>query len=351
MKPAARATCAAMKVRFRLLILSVALCARPGDAAFINGHAYTALSGWSAVNGFRLQSRVGGMISFTNRTSRLVFAKDSRTAQINGVNVAMSFPAAMDRGELLVSQVDLTKAVEPLVFAPNWRKRFSTIVLDPGHGGKDAGNRVGGRFFGYSEKTYTLLLAQELRDQLVADGFNVVLTRTKDQFVDLPARPDLANRRNADLFLSLHFNATESGKAEVSGPETYCITPVGASSSNAQGEGANYGATTANASEKKSLLLAYQVQKALVRNLGVEDRSVRRARFAVLRDCEMPAVLVESGYMTHPVEGKKIFDAGYRRQIAAAIVKGILNYQKLTAPAVVPVVATTGKSSAVKRVP
>jgi N-acetylmuramoyl-L-alanine amidase len=59
---------------------------------------------------------------------------------------------------------------------------------------------------------------------------------------------------------------------------------------------------------------------------------VRRARFAVLRDAEMPAILVESGYMTHPVEGRKIFDAGYRKQMAAAIVKGILNYQKLTAP-------------------
>ena len=135
----------------------------------------------------------------------------------------------------------------------------------------------------------------------------------------------------------------------MSGPETYCITPVGASSSNAQGEGAGYGATPANASEKKSLLLAYQVQKALVRNLGAEDRSVRRARFAVLRDCEMPAVLVESGYMTHPAEGKKIFDAGYRRQIAAAIVKGILNYQKLTAPAAPPAAGWANKVSPARK--
>jgi N-acetylmuramoyl-L-alanine amidase len=168
--------------------------------------------------------------------------------------------------------------------------------------------------------------------------------------VELPARTDLANRANADLFISLHFNATLSGKAEVSGPETYCITPVGASSSNAQGGGANYGATPANVCEKKSLLLAYQVHKALVKNLGVPDRSVRRARFAVLRDAEMPAILVESGYMTHPVEGRKIFDTGYRKQIAAAIVKGIVAYQKLTAPATVPV-ATTNKVSTGKRAP
>jgi len=244
---------------------------------------------------------------------------------------------------LLVAQLDFTKTIAPLVFAPTTRKKITTIVLDPGHGGKDTGNRVGGRFFGHSEKTYTLLLAQELRDQLKAVGFNVILTRNQDTFVELPVRPDIANRKHADLFVSLHFNATSSGQAEVSGTETYCITPVGASSSNAQGEGAGYGATPANVNEKPSLLLAYQVQKALIKNLGAADRSVRRARFAVLRDCEMPAILVESGYMTHPVEGKKIFDAAYRKQIAAAMVKGIVNYQKLTAPPIAPAVGLTNK--------
>ena len=333
-----------MKAVFTLL-LAAALLAPATRAAVINGHGYTPLSSWSAANGFHLQSRAGVAVAYTNRTSRLVFEKDSRTASINGVNVAMSFPAALDKGEMLVSQLDLAKTVDPLIFAPAGQKKISTIVLDPGHGGKDTGNHLGSR----DEKTYTLLLAQELADQLRTAGFKVSLTRTKDTFVELPVRPDIANRKHADLFVSLHFNATVSGRAEVSGPETYCITPVGASSSNAQGEGANYGATQANVSEKKSLLLAYSVQRALVKNLGAEDRSVRRARFAVLRDCEMPAILVESGYMTHPVEGKKIFDAAYRRQIAAAIVKGILNYQKLTAPPIAPAVATTNKVSKTRR--
>jgi len=331
-----------MKAVFPLL-LAVALSAPAARAAFINGHAYTPVSSWAAANGFRLLPRTGTTVTCTNRTARLVFEKDSRTAAINGVNVALSFPAALDKGELLVAQLDFTKTIAPLVFAPTTRKKITTIVLDPGHGGKDTGNRVGGRFFGHSEKTYTLLLAQELRDQLKAVGFNVILTRNQDTFVELPVRPDIANRKHADLFVSLHFNATSSGQAEVSGTETYCITPVGASSSNAQGEGAGYGATPANVNEKPSLLLAYQVQKALIKNLGAADRSVRRARFAVLRDCEMPAILVESGYMTHPVEGKKIFDAAYRKQIAAAMVKGIVNYQKLTAPPIAPAVGLTNK--------
>jgi N-acetylmuramoyl-L-alanine amidase len=334
MKPCGRATFAALNPRFTLFVLLLAAIfhAGPVAAAFVNGRSYMALTDWADANGFhRSYQSQRDTITFTNRSTRLVFEKDSHTAQINGVNVALSFSVAADKGQFLISQLDLTKTVEPLVFTPVLTgKKITTICLDPGHGGKDPGNR----YAWHSEKTYTLLLAQELRDQLTAAGFKVVLTRTKDTFVELPVRPDIANRKNADLFVSLHFNATESGRTEVSGPETYCITPVGASSSNAQGEGAGYGNTPANAFEKKSLLLAYQVQKALVKNLGVEDRSVRRARFAVLREAEMPAILVESGYMTHPAEGKKIFDAGYRKQIAAAIVKGILNYQKLTAPAV-----------------
>ena len=333
-----------MKAVFPLL-LTVALFAPAAHAAFINGHSYQPLADWADANCFRTAARRSDEITLTNRTARLVLDKDSRTAQINGVNVALSFPVAVDKGQFSIAQLDLTKTVEPLLFTPRFTgKKIFTIVLDPGHGGKDPGNHVAG----HNEKAATLALAQELSDQLKASGFKVMLTRTKDKFVELPVRPDIANRANADLFVSLHFNATASGQAEVSGPETYCITPVGASSSNAQGEGANYGATPANVSEKKSLLLAYQVQKALVNNLGVNDRSVRRARFAVLRDCEMPAILVESGYMTHPVEGKKIFEAAYRKQLAAAIVKGILNYQKLTAPAAVPVAAVNKVASARK---
>ena len=74
------------------------------------------------------------------------------------------------------------------------------------------------------------------------------------------------------------------------------------------------------------------MEKSLVQNLNANDRGVRRARFAVLRDAAMPAILIEGGYMTNPTEGKKIYDSAYRKQMAAAMVKGILNYQKMTAP-------------------
>ncbi len=314
-----------------LITLCLASGLLPAHAASINGQNYVPLVDWARANGLKCYwLKRGDEIVATNRTTRLVFDRDSRMAEVNGINVALSFPVAADHGALLVAQMDFNTAIRPLLFPPRVAdpKRITTICLDPGHGGKDTGNHT----FWHSEKTYTLALALELRDQLQKAGFNVILTRSKDVYVDLPDRPALANRRGADLFVSLHFNATPTGKDEVEGPQTYCITPVGASSTDAQGEGANYGSTTANRVEQKSLLLAYQMQKSLVRILIAKDRGVRRARYAVLRDATMPAILIEGGYMTHPVERKKIYDAAYRHEMAQAMVKGILAYQRLVSP-------------------
>jgi N-acetylmuramoyl-L-alanine amidase len=312
--------------------LVVAVLAGPlgGRAATVNGHAYEPLADWSAANGLHI-SRNSSSTEFTvtGRNTRLEFTKDSDIAEVNGVRVAMSFPLAVDHGTPLVAQLDATHTLMPLAFPARLAgHRVTTICLDPGHGGKDTGYRFGSHY----EKVYTLALAEELRDQLKAAGFRVFLTRSQDEFVELPERPGQANRHGADLFISLHFNCSTVDAAEVQGPETYCITPVGASSSNAQGEGADHGPAIGNRCEARSLLLAYAVQGALVHRLGVEDRNVRRARFAVLRDAEMPAILIENGYMSHPVEGRKIFTTAYRRQLAAAIVRGVQGYQRLTAP-------------------
>jgi len=329
------------------MVLCLVFCIAPVDAAFINGQSYVSLTDWARANGLNAsRTSRGDEMVLANQTTRLVFDADARYADINGVRVALSFPIANNKGALLIAQLDLDTAVRPLVYPQRWStKRITTICLDPGHGGKDTGNRVGWHY----EKIYTLALAAEVRDQLKQAGFNVIMTRTRDTYVDLPLRPALANRRGADLFVSLHFNATPTGKNEVEGPETYCITPVGASSTNARGEGGEFGSavgtgtTIANRNEQKSLLLAYQIQKSLVRNLGAEDRGVRRARFAVLRETTMPAILIEGGYMTHPIEGRKIFSDAYRHQMALAIVKGILACQKLTSPPVLSPVSATNR--------
>ena len=128
--------------------------------------------------------------------------------------------------------------------------------------------------------------------------------------------------------MSLHFNAAPTSASTVRGAEVYCLTPAGAPSTNAQGEGAGAGWFAGNRFNEKNMFLAYQVQKSLTKNLAVEDRGVHRARFAVLRDAAMPAVLIEGGFMSHPVEGRKIFEAAYRREMARAIVGGLLAYKR-----------------------
>ena len=328
-----------------VLALVLASGGTPTRAASVNGQYYVPLANWARANGLRCSLlKRGDEVVATNRTIRLVFDKDSRMVEVNGTDVALSFPLAADRGTLYIAQLDLNATIRPLLFLPRFAdtRRLTTICLDPGHGGRDTGNRAPG-FFSHYEKTYTLALALELRSQLQRAGFNVLLTRSQDTKVELPDRPALANRRGADLFISLHFNSTETGRNEVEGPETYCITPVGASSTNARGEGSDYGPTTANRLEQKSLLLAYQMERALVQNLRVPDRGVRRARFAVLRDATMPAILIEGGYMTHPADSKRIYSAVGRSQMAQAMVKGILAYQRLVSPSPLPVPRPTPK--------
>lgn len=153
-------------------------------------------------------------------------------------------------------------------------------------------------------------------------------TRSRDEFVDLPERPDKARARSADLFISLHFNSLDGGGPAVKGLEVFCLTAAHTSSTNSRGEGANTGAYPGNQLDAKNMFLAFQVQKTVSNSLGMEDRGVKRARFAVLRSATMPAILIEGGFMSNKAEAKKIYDPAYRRQMAHAITEAVLSYKK-----------------------
>jgi N-acetylmuramoyl-L-alanine amidase len=305
-----------------------------GLAAATNGPRvrpdYVSLGEWARANVFTVRwLERDKTVELTGRGTRLTFNVDSRSdarrAQINGVQVWLAFPILDQNGTALISQVDLSDTLGPVLAPPTTPRgiRIKTICIDPGHGGKDPGNRAGSN----EEKKYTLLLAQEASAQLKAAGFKVFLTRSSDTYVDLPVRPEIARRREADLFVSLHFNSTEEGRNDVRGTEIFCCSPAGATSTNARGEG-NTGWVVGNRNDEKNMLLAYEMQKSYTKNLAVEDRGVKRARFQVLREATMPAILIEGGFMSHPAEGKKIYDPAYRKQMARAIVEGILAYKK-----------------------
>jgi N-acetylmuramoyl-L-alanine amidase len=263
--------------------------------------------------------------TLSSKWSKLVFTVDSRQAVFNDVVVYLSHPVARKGAEAYLAYLDLTTTVRPLLYPIKNSKslKIKTVCLDPGHGGRDPGNQEGK----YQEKKYTLLLAYELEKQLKSAGFKVVLTRPGDDFADLTNRPIVAEKKKSDLFISLHFNAASD--ASVKGAETYCMTPARASSTNARGEGANTGTYPGNRMDDKNILLAWTVQKALNKALETDDRGVRRARFAVLRQATMPAILVESAFMTNSGESKKIYDSAWRQKMAKAITEGVQEYKKL----------------------
>ena len=300
------------------------------EARSYTGKEWVSLSEWAEENGFKLTGlKREKSFTLTNECFRLSFKTDSQLAGINGVNVWLCNPITLKGGQVCVSSLDLNTSIEPILFPQTNQVHatIQTICLDPGHGRKD----TGGVFGRYVEKQYTLPLAEELAGQLEAAGFKVILTRTNDTFVDLEDRPALANRQKADLFISLHFNIGPPGEAK--GVEVYCLTPAKASSTNVGrwGDVSEWrdspGALPGNRYDDGNVFLAYQLQKLLVKNLFAEDRGVRRARFAVLRTAEMPAVLIEGGFLSDAVEQKKIADPKYRDQLAAAIVQGVLAYQ------------------------
>ncbi len=296
------------------------------------GAEYVRLEDWARAHDFQLKWTVPRQeLTLTSPSATLEFVVDSRKITINGINVWISAPIAFHNGSAHIPPVDLATTILP-VLAPARNasgRTIHTIMLDPGHGGKDPGRQAGWR----QEKKLTLLLAKEVSEQLTRAGLKVSLTHKDDAFVELPARPELAQRRGAELFVSLHFNSADgAGGLGVKGVEVYCLAPAHTSSTNARGEGAGAGAYPGNRLDARNMLLAYQLQSALVSELRLEDRGVRRARFAVLRSAEMPAVLIEGGFMTNPAEAKNIFDANYRRQMAKAIVDGLLAYKRMVEP-------------------
>jgi N-acetylmuramoyl-L-alanine amidase len=291
---------------------------------------YVSLSEWARANVLSVHwLERDKTIQLDGRGAHLTFnveaRSDARRAQINGVQTWLAFPILYQNGRALISQIDLEETLGPVLSPPKNRPgvEVKTICLDPGHGGNDPGYQVGSN----DEKKYTLLLAQEVRAQLKAAGFKVVLTRTTDVKIPLEDRPVVAKRNGADLFISLHFNATETGRNEVKGTEIFCLTPAGATSTNARGEGDTRW-VAGNRNDERNMLLAYQMQKSYSKSLNIEDRGVKRARFQVLREAPMPAILIEGGFMSHPAEGRKIYDPAYRKQMAKAIVEGVQAYKK-----------------------
>ena len=188
---------------------------------------------------------------------------------------------------------------------PANKKVFSPlIVLDPGHGAFD----IGAKSAHVEEKKLTLKTALLVKRYLTQKGYRVILTRSRDVFIPLKKRSSIANKTKSRLLVSLHYNAHTSSKPK--GIEIYYY-----------GKGAKW---RVNASKK----LAQIVLKHLIRRTKGLSRGVKKGNFHVIRETNMPAILIEGGFITNPRERKKLQDPKYLRQIARSIAEGIDRYFK-----------------------
>lgn len=174
-----------------------------------------------------------------------------------------------------------------------------TIVLDPGHGGRQTGAIAGG----VKEKDLNLLIAKQIKEALEEKGVTVIMTRTDDTELDLPSRPAVAAKNGADIFVSIHCNACGIPD-KMSGVETYY-----------------------HPAQPSSRALAAAIHDAVIKKTGLKDRSIReRSSLAVLRHSQVPAVLLECGYLDNSKDRALLMSSEFRKKFASAVAEGLRVY-------------------------
>lgn len=290
----------------------------------LRGHSYVAGGEVGRFYRFEKLSRDGSKLLFYTPTLNMRWSGDSTSIYINNVKFNLSFPAVEHNGDVYVSVVDLQKLIDP-VLRPTYIKRpirFTTVVIDAGHGGSDSGAKSA--IPGGWEKNYALDVALRLRTALEKHDFKVKMTRTDDSFPSRQARVDFANSVANSIFVSVHFN---SSSPDANGIETYALAPKGTTT--ALGSTSN-NLFHGNLRDAENIALATAVHAMIMsrmRAITIVDRGIKRARFDVLTGIEKPGILVEGGFVTNRAEATKIHTEAYREQLAQAIADAIVKFQ------------------------
>ncbi len=183
---------------------------------------------------------------------------------------------------------------------PDLKKKDYFVIIDPGHGGPDPG-AIG--IGGIRETDVVLDVSKIVKKLLSEKGVKVRLTRNSEIDLDLPPRVSFANRAGADIFVSIHANASQGKRRDINGLETFYYRGW------------------------RGKLLAKRIQKHILRvSPGSPDRGVKQGRFYVIKNTRMPAVLVEIGFLTGRLDSRRLDNAIHRKRIAYAIAKGIIEY-------------------------
>ena len=228
-------------------------------------------------------------------------------------------------------------------------KRKFKLIIDPGHGGKDSGTR-GTKL---KEKDVVLAVSKKVGEYIekYTDDIEVIFTRKDDRFIELDQRPIIANKAEADLFVSIHANAMPAGNSGVYGTETYVM--------GTKNEGRNFEVAKRENSvillednyaekyqgfdpnspevnimfeimqeayQENSIILAQNIEEQFEKRAGRKSRGVKQSSLWVLWNTAMPSVLVEIGYLSNPKEEQELSTDGVQDYIASAIFRAIRDY-------------------------
>lgn len=308
----------------------------------IGGRHYVNVEGMKKYYGFDTFKRSGNQITLDkeaivkNRQGAPVkqgilikLRVGSQECLMNGVKFIFSYKIEESGGGAWISYIDLAKLVDP-VLRPKYIQNagdFRTIIIDPGHGGKDPGatNGLG------TEASYNLDVANRLKHFLSDPklGYKVLMTRETDRYLTLQERVQFANRVNENaIFISIHHN---SGGSAARGLETFTLSPMGVAHYGRGLNSSDFQLRTGNSHDSANVALATCVHGSLLTLINKEgkytlDRGIKRARFSVLTGVKHPAILVECGFMTHGYEARLIHSGTYRNTMAKGIAAAIVKY-------------------------
>lgn len=293
---------------------------------------------FSTQNNLTAENAAGGYL-FTRPGVRLQIYPHVKYIRYNGRTLSIPDAPFVSSGKLFLP----LSLIEALPDSFNIKKATTVdafVLLDPGHGGEDTGAISAGAF----EKDIVLDIARRTQRILTESGIPSELTRKDDHFITLDERSKIANRHPGAIFISIHANAESSGKAD--GIETFYLTSKISDKQRAKWASTEYDFNTAGGrltpklelitAEKmsyeirnKSKVLAQLVQSSIISNLHETDRGVKQENFSVLRESFFgPAILIETGFVTHPITRKKLLTPNYRQKMAENIARGIVLYIK-----------------------
>jgi N-acetylmuramoyl-L-alanine amidase len=308
-----------------LAVLLGSVSARAWEVVSYAEREYVTAESMRVFYGFKTLKRSGNTVELDRPEILMQMAIGQQDCLINGVKFVLSNKVECVDGKVLLSRIDLVKLIDP-VLRPTYIANagaFQTVILDPGHGGKDPGatSTLG------NEAAYNLTVARKIKGELEKRGFRVVMTRASDIYLTLQERVDLANQHKEAVFISIHFN---SGGRTARGIETFTLSPMGVAHYGRGLKPSDFVANTGNVYDSANVALATAVHGSVLGRLGKAntfDRGIKRARYSVLTGVRHPSILLEGGFLSHPTESQLINGARYQDALALGVAEAIVKYR------------------------